>query len=181
MADAATRTRMSFETNRRRLESEIAANLLRAIRMATEFMANQAQQSLSTGQPTTTFGRYTWGLSPSFPGQPPKRVRGELQRSIVTEIVQPSRTRVIGRAGTTERKAKSLEYGATIPLRRARRNVLVFPVRQRAGRRTAFRQAPGNIIFRRYARGFTLRPRPWLKPLVNRHRQTIINFIRANL
>jgi hypothetical protein len=140
---------------------------------AVEYLATAARQMLGGNQSTVSFGRYRWGTGPSAPGSPPKKVSGRLQSSIETQVMQPTQTRIVGRVGTNERKAKSLEYGATIPSRRARGLAMVFAATKRLGR-TSVRESAKGVIFRRNVRGFTLRPRPWLNPLITKHSPAIM-------
>jgi len=80
----------------------------------SQFMRNEVIKSINTSQatrPTPSGARV--GLDPSKPGDPPKRIEGDLVRSIVAEVEVTS-TRVIGRYGSTQtEKAKALEFGTT--------------------------------------------------------------------
>lgn len=79
-----------------------------------QFLRAEVIKSINTSQPTrrSKSGNRT-GLNPSKPGQPPKRVHGDLVRSITTEVTQES-TAVIGRYGSTQNeKAKALEFGTS--------------------------------------------------------------------
>ena len=173
MANAAARTRQSFTAHGAALRRHLQARKLSAVNTAIELLATKAREMLGVTQSTVSFGRYRWGINPSYPGQPPKRLSGGLQGSIETQVTQPTQTRVTGRVGSNDRKAKSLEYGATIPSRRARRLAMVFAATKRLGR-TSVRESAKGVIFRRYVRGFTLRPRPWLKPLVAKHADAVM-------
>lgn len=80
----------------------------------TQFMRNEVIKSINTSQPTRrqASGRRV-GLSPSQPGQPPKRIEGDLVRSIIAEV-EVAKTKVIGRYGSTQgKKAKALELGTS--------------------------------------------------------------------
>ncbi|NIU01086.1 MAG: hypothetical protein GWN01_09225 [Nitrosopumilaceae archaeon] len=81
--------------------------------IATVFARDQVKLKLNRGQPTKTFdsGRII-GLDPSKPGEPPKKVTGQLQRSIIQRVVVKSKN-VFGLIGSTVDKAKFLEFGTT--------------------------------------------------------------------
>ena len=175
MANATTKTRQSFVASD--IKRQLQARIVQVTNRAVDYLAVAAKQVLSGSQSTVSFGRYRWGTNPSYPGSPPKRVSGALHQSIETRVFQQTQTRTIGRVGTNERKAKSLEYGATIPSRRARRLAMVFAATKRLGR-TSIRESAKGVIFRRYVRGFTLRPRPWLKPLVAKHTDAVMAIFR---
>ncbi len=60
-----------------------------------------------------TSGGHRVGLDPSKPGEPPKRLHGDLMRSIVTDV-QEEGTAVRGRYGSTQtKKAIGLEFGTS--------------------------------------------------------------------
>ena len=175
MANAAARTRQSFVASG--LKRQLQGRVVTAMNRAVAYLAEAAKQSLSGSQSTISFGRYRWGTNPSLPGSPPKKVSGALASSIETQVMQQTQTRVIGRVGTNERKAKSLEYGATIPSRRARKLAMVFAATKRIGQ-TSVRESAKGVVFRRYVRGFTLRPRPWLAPLITKHTDAVMAIFR---
>ena len=83
--------------------------------LATQFMRNEVKTSINRPQPTrtsSTTGKRR-GLNPSKPGEPPKRIEGDLFKSIVTEITR-SRNKIVGRYGSTLTEiAIWLEFGTS--------------------------------------------------------------------
>ena len=82
--------------------------------LVVEFMRGEVIKSINVSQPvhrTSTGNRV--GLDPSRPGQPPKRIHGDLVRSIVTDV-QEEATSIRGRYGSTQTgKAIGLEFGTS--------------------------------------------------------------------
>ena len=81
---------------------------------AVQFARTEVIKSINTSQPTHRYpSGNRRGLDPSKPGDPPKRIHGDLVRSITTEVVTQS-NRIIGRYGSTQNeKAKALEFGTS--------------------------------------------------------------------
>lgn len=89
-------------------KKDIASRMGRVV----QFMRAEVIKSINTSQPVhrTKSGNRV-GLDPSKPGSPPKRVHGDLVRSIVTDVKEDS-TRIRGRYGSTQTgKAIGLEFG----------------------------------------------------------------------
>lgn len=80
----------------------------------SQFLRNEVIKSINISQPTKrTAGGPRIGLDPSKPGDPPKRIEGDLVRSIVEEV-EVTDTKIIGRYGSTQtEKAKALEFGTS--------------------------------------------------------------------
>jgi phage gpG-like protein len=64
------------------------------------------------------------GLTPSLPGEPPRKVTGRLQRSISKDVIYYI-DRVVGRVGSNLRYAAPLEYGFAGVDRGGRRRTLL--------------------------------------------------------
>lgn len=79
---------------------------------ATGFVRGEIIRSINRSQPTKSLSSGARvGLDPSREGEPPKRVEGDLVRSIVDEIIVTKR-KIIGRVGSTQtKKAMRLELG----------------------------------------------------------------------
>jgi len=81
---------------------------------AVQFLRNEVVKSINTSQITKT-GKSgaRVGLDPSKPGDPPKRIEGDLVKSISTDI-DSSPTKIVGRYGSTQnKKALALEFGTS--------------------------------------------------------------------
>ena len=96
--------------------------------MVVQMLRNDVIVSINISQPTTGSGKARRGSNPSAPGDPPKRVEGDLVRSIVADVrSEPSR--VVGTYGSTQgKKASALEFGTS---RMAARPFLRPPLLQR--------------------------------------------------
>lgn len=82
--------------------------------VVVQMLRGDVIKSINTSQETVTSrtGRRR-GLNPSTPGQPPKRVEGDLVRSIVAEV-KVAGLRIVGRYGSTQtKKAIGLEFGTS--------------------------------------------------------------------
>ena len=80
----------------------------------TQFMRNEVIKSINVSQPTRRVGRRggRMGLAPSSPGSPPKRVEGDLVKSIVASVRHDGNA-VVGAYGSTQAaKALALEFGS---------------------------------------------------------------------
>jgi len=78
------------------------------------FLRNEVVKSINTSQPTkrAASGKRT-GLNPSKPGEAPKRVEGDLVKSITTEVFTEDK-KVRGFYGSTQTdKALALEFGTS--------------------------------------------------------------------
>ena len=98
----------------RKVVKNTTINFVKNMGQAVQFMRSKVILSINRTQPLKRYpsGRRV-GLSPSRPGEPPKRVHGDLLRSITTEV-NVEGTKVIGRYGSTQgEKAKALEFGTS--------------------------------------------------------------------
>ena len=80
---------------------------------AAQFLVGETKKAINRGQPSrrTASGSIV-GLSPSAPGEPPKRLSHRLFQSIASEV-EILRRRVIGRFGTNVVYGRRLELGFT--------------------------------------------------------------------
>lgn len=87
------------------------ATLRLRMAQATIIVRDEAKVLLNTGQPrkTTAAGNIV-GLAPSKPGEPPRKITGQLQNSIRNEVRESLRT-IVGLVGTDLKKARPLELG----------------------------------------------------------------------
>ena len=67
---------------------------------AAAFLAGEAKKAVNRSQPVKTVGTRRVGLSPSLPGEPPKKVSGFLQRNILSRVIRRGRD-VIGQFGVS--------------------------------------------------------------------------------
>ncbi len=107
-------TRRKLKWNGKKIIQKTVVQVERNMGAVTQFMRNEVIKSINTSQPTRrqASGRRV-GLSPSQPGQPPKRIEGDLVRSIIAEV-ETKKTKVVGRYGSTQReKSKALELGTS--------------------------------------------------------------------
>ncbi len=90
--------------------TQMEAEHWKNLEKAAVTLVNEVKTSLNTGQSYTIFhgkkGIWYKGLNPSDPGQPPHKLRGDLQRSITYEKVSDG---VV--VGTNISYAPYLEYG----------------------------------------------------------------------
>src|SRR5690606_28863132 len=77
------------------------------------YLRDKIKLKLNRGQPTrTTPGGYIIGLDPSKPGEPPKKITGQLQNSMAGNVVEePNEIR--GEVGSSLEKAEYLETGTS--------------------------------------------------------------------
>ena len=79
---------------------------------AARFVRNEARKILSRDQPTVIYGksagRSRKGLDPSRPGEPPKKVTGDLRLSITKEF---DRSTMTAQVGTRFAYGRFLELG----------------------------------------------------------------------
>lgn len=89
------------------LERQAARNLEKA----AIHLTNEIKLKLNRSQPYTVgsgeAGKHYHGLDPSQPGEPPKKVRGDLQRSITYAVADDKRSATVG---------TNLDYGAFLEL-----------------------------------------------------------------
>jgi len=79
--------------------------------MVVQMLRGDVIISINVSQPTTGAGKARRGSDPSKPGEPPKRVEGDLVRSIVADV-RSTPSRITGAYGSTQgAKAKALEFG----------------------------------------------------------------------
>jgi hypothetical protein len=85
--------------------------LTRNMEVATVVLRDAVKLKLNRGQPTrTTPGGYIVGLSPSKPGEPPKKVTGQYQNSITNQVIK-QKGEIIGVVGTNQKRGPALEFG----------------------------------------------------------------------
>ena len=78
---------------------------------AVQLVRNRVVVLINRTQPTrTTASGRKIGLSPSLPGEPPKRLTGALVRSIVAGVAKDGQT-LRGFVGTNRQGARRLEFG----------------------------------------------------------------------
>lgn len=91
---------------------EILQRLARNIETACIYLKDKIKENLNTDQPYKIYygnvGVWYAGLDPSSPGDFPKKVRGDLQKSIAHEMEG-----LEGRVGTNLEIANHLEFGTT--------------------------------------------------------------------
>jgi hypothetical protein len=88
-------------------KARITENMGKVVQM----MRSDVIQSINVSQRTAGAGGARRGLDPSRPGDPPKRVEGDLVRSIVADV-RSEPTRIVGTYGSTQgKKALALEFG----------------------------------------------------------------------
>ncbi len=87
------------------MEVELGKRLERA----AIYLQNTIRRKLNRSQPySISKGKSYHGLEPSLPGEPPKKVRGDLQRSIAYEM---SKDKQSAKIGTNLAYGKHLELG----------------------------------------------------------------------
>lgn len=88
------------------LKQQLADNLERAC----YHLENKIKEKINRDEPYHISkgpkGRWYKGDDPSLPGEPPKKVRGDLQRSITHEVIDD-----VGRVGTNLDYGLYLEFG----------------------------------------------------------------------
>lgn len=177
----ATRTTESITrkipTLRRILSERRSIGMWRVVR----YLADQARASLGQNQPVANYKHYKWGLAPSQPGSPPRGVRGRLAGSITTSVENPKLSKTVGYVGTPLAYGRFLELGAYIPARTAKRRAMMFAVASAKPGRIGKRDRLKNLVFTRFARGFHLRPRPWLKPLIVKHAKFVTDILGSSI
>ena len=75
-----------LEWNGSDAEAKVRKAVLRRIRGASGILQGQAKVGMSISQPTTGAGRKKRGLSPSRPGEYPKKITGHERRNVMKEI-----------------------------------------------------------------------------------------------
>lgn len=90
---------------------EIQVELGKRVEKAAIHLMNTIRQKLNRSQPYTisksSSGKHYHGQAPSLPGEPPKKIRGDLQRSITYEM---GPDKLSAKVGT------NLAYGAYLEL-----------------------------------------------------------------
>ncbi len=90
---------------------DVERELGRRVEKAAIHLVNSIRQKLNRSQPYTISksgsGKHYHGQDPSLPGEPPKKIRGDLQRSIAYEM---GPDRLSAKVGT------NLDYGAYLEL-----------------------------------------------------------------
>lgn len=100
-----------LKLNRKNVVNKTREQVIKNMQTATVFVRDEVKKKLNRGQPTriTPSGGII-GLDPSLPGEPPKKITGQLQNSITTQVVVEGNT-VHGLVGSTLEKAAPLEFG----------------------------------------------------------------------
>jgi len=99
----------NFKWNGDDIKKQIKLDLIDKLDFAGLIALDNAQKIVGRDQPRgKTKSGERIGLDPSTPGTPPKRVTGNLQRSINWDL---DRNLVIGRIGTPLRYGKHLQLG----------------------------------------------------------------------
>ena len=79
---------------------EVGAELGRRIEKAAIHLTNKVKQKLNQSEPYKIGkgkrGRHYHGLDPSKPGEAPKKIRGDLQRSITYEMAPDKQSAKVG-------------------------------------------------------------------------------------
>jgi len=100
-----------LQINKELVVSKTRGEVVKNMRTATVFLRDRVKEKLNRGQPTRTLkSGHIIGLDPSLPGEPPKKITGQLQRSISTAVVLRA-GEVVGQVGSSLKKAAALEFG----------------------------------------------------------------------
>lgn len=104
-------SKIRLDLNPKRVKLAVADQLEKNMRVATVFVRDKVKLRLNRGQPTRTLRSGSIiGLSPSSPGDPPKKITGQLQNSIRTKVNR-TKIAIIGLVGTNLKKGRWLEFG----------------------------------------------------------------------
>lgn len=151
---------------------------------AARFYANKVRQAVSvanTPRIRLRSGRYV-GLSPSRPGEPPRKLSGHLRRTIASETDKQA---MVARVGTNLPYGKFLERGTkgggeivagpgkALPIYVGNQQVQAKP-----GRSARFRA--GDFIFRKRVRRGPMAPRPFLVPTLRANFAAIARIAAVN-
>jgi len=114
--------------HQKRFEAKLKREVSKRMALAVELVKGTARTLISRGQPLgvvksgKTAGR-RFGLDPSKPGEPPKKVEGRLFNSIAARVVD-SGTTITGQVGTNVIYARRLELGTKGNQQRTKRPFL---------------------------------------------------------
>lgn len=95
---------LTVKMNDAHVTQAVDRRMQRGVQDAGEYLTARTRQKISRPNPT--------GESPSGPGEPPKRVTGELYNSIRT-AVRVDGKRIIAAIGASARHARFLEFGTS--------------------------------------------------------------------
>ena len=147
----------------------------RGTRKAVAFVVSDIRKALNRSQPTrSTASGVRVGLDPSRPGEPPKKVIGELQNSVQGRVVR-TQSAITGFVGSPLVKARRLELGFVGTVR--------IPAHTRLGGKIGKRAAGGRTGFRfqHKVKGHTQRvnqkARPFIRPSIFGNHARIIRII----
>lgn len=91
----------------RQVRQTVRTNML----AAAVFYRDRVKEKLNVGQPVRTLpGGGIVGLNPSDPGEPPRKITGQLQASIFADV-REGPNEIIGVVGSPLVKAAPLEFG----------------------------------------------------------------------
>lgn len=93
---------MTIEWRGDQVQAQLFALLNQRMKLATVYLQGEVRKSINIGNRD--------GKNPSAPGEPPHKVSGQLQISIVTAVVA-SGTEIMGVVGTNKQYARRLELG----------------------------------------------------------------------
>lgn len=85
-----------------KVTAALRARLTQNMRLAVAFVQGEVRKSINRGNP--------FGINPSAPGEPPKKVTGRLFQSIATRV-DMSKTALTGAVGSNVSYARRLELG----------------------------------------------------------------------
>ena len=102
----------SVRWNGRAVYAKVVAEVERRMHVACIFVVGETKRALNRSQPVVRRGKRLIGLDPSKPGEPPKKVTGRLQMSIVYKVVRTSKS-IVGYVGSDVVYARALEFGHT--------------------------------------------------------------------
>jgi hypothetical protein len=154
----------TVEWNGDEIQRKVEARLVVGVQSAVLFCERIAKQKVSRGNRS--------GRNPSAPGEPPKRVTGQLRASIGSEVVVEPGRRIVGRFGirkgsTAEAYGEALERGFTGSVDVAEHIGYRFVSNSWKTKRGMFFDLKAG---RRFVR---LEPRPYLRPTLSENRAAI--------
>lgn len=152
------------EWNDDEVRRRVEAKLVRGVTAAVLLCEREAKKKVS--RPNRS------GKNPSAPGEPPKRVTGQLRASIGSEVIHEPGVRIRGRFGirkgsTAEAYGEVLERGFTGSVVVSAHVGYRFVSNSGKTRRGMFLDLPTG---RRFVR---LEPRPFLRPTLTENREAI--------
>lgn len=191
MPNAPQMTVNSFRAQMRHLQAVMNLKRAAAMGRAMSYLFVKVRQKLKAGQPLMRWNQFLWGANPSFAGDSPKSVHGKLAESIGGSLKQYNHklgTITVGTIFSRAKHAAFQEFGANVPARFARGRAMVMPVTGRnkyyrplGSTRSAMRKSLRGVVFRRYARGFKLHPRPWLGKTIMENANALISIMGHSL